>query len=179
MVSLARCAALFVLPAAGLVLGCSLVEKSGADSKATGKPSSGSSTKATGAPAGGSAPASMDAWLARLDGAAGCARLRGARHVVSMQAGTAYDEGGMVDMMAKGDVRSRRWESWQCGGQKVGVFLYELKSPESAKSVDGILRGFIWGGTAPSSEHPERIYLRDSFVLVVSSSGSGPIDKAI
>jgi hypothetical protein len=127
----------------------------------------------------GPAPTTADGWIARANAVEGCQGLPGERYGVSMQARTAYDSGGMVDMMSGKDVRARRWESYRCAGQKVGLFVYEHKDEASAASTFGILKGFIWGGSGPSLHHPERILQRGKCVLVISSNSPSPIDRAL
>jgi len=108
--------------------------------------------------------------------AQGCQILAAEKYGISMQFQTSYEK-GIIDAIS--EVKNRDWTTYQCNEQKAGVITLDFTSEEEAKTASSFVKGFIWGENGPSSMHPERIYLINESIVLVSSKSSTLLDKAL
>jgi len=71
----------------------------------------------------------------------------------------------------------KTYQSFKCGAAKSTIYYYEYESQASLEAARGFVEGSIWGGKAPSEEHPELIIARDNVLVVISSRDPGPFKE--
>jgi len=88
-------------------------------------------------------------------------------HAWSSQARSLYEKEGLAKTLNLEPVH-KVYKSFECGGSKSTVYLYEYASPpEGVKAMAGI-QTYIWGGRRRSGHHPEFIFTVENVVVVVS-----------
>ena len=69
-----------------------------------------------------------------------------------------------------GSAKSKRKESYQCGGRDALALFLEYPTAAAASSACNLVGARLWGGNAPTRENPDELLTKDGTLVIVSAS---------
>jgi hypothetical protein len=63
---------------------------------------------------------------------------------------------------------SKRKESYRCGERDAVALRMEYSTPAAARSACNLVGPQLWGGSAPTREHPDEVMTKDGSLVIVS-----------
>lgn len=108
-----------------------------------------------------------------------CQSIEG-EHGWSLQASTMYSL-NLANTMDANSTQpiEKNYESFQCGKQKLTVYMYRYANEAQAASALEGAKILVWGGKGPNYHHPERIFTIGNVLVVVSGSKPKPVADVI
>lgn len=107
-----------------------------------------------------------------------CSPTKG-EYAVSLQAALHYATVDQAPRVLFKPPTRKTYQSFRCGAAKSTIYYYEYASKAELEAARGFVEGSIWGGKAPSEDHPELIIARDNVLIVISSRDPEPFRKRL
>lgn len=109
--------------------------------------------------------------LASTDVPAACKPVDGT-FPVDLQTAILWDYSAYEGLLPQ--PRTKQHQSFECEGQKGTLFYFAYASEAERRRVSSFARGVLWGEGKPTPMHPELVFDRGRFLVVVSFRKAPP-----